>query len=102
IYMSTLYYYILPYTTLFLSFKAAPSAFQLRRQFLEAIDDEIAGGIRRWIGRPTRPPLERPLDEARLEAFLARRIEVEVMAGDHRSEEHTSELQSREKLVCRL
>src|SRR5258707_5810107 len=31
-----------------------------------------------------------------------RRIKVAVMYGDDRSEEHTSELQSRQYLVCRL
>src|SRR2546427_10212628 len=53
-------------------------------------------------------PLERRAGAARLEPHEARRAEVaggadhDAAAGEGRSEEHTSELQSQSNLVCRL
>src|SRR5690606_41284411 len=38
----------------------------------------------------------------KLNRLHARRVTTEAAAGPDRSEEHTSELQSRENLVCRL
>src|SRR5690606_42051575 len=83
---------LFPYTTLFRSAHA--------RGPVE--DDDVVG---------VRPPAElrlrapaRPLDEDDLAAAHARlvpRLRDRVLERD-RSEEHTSELQSRENLVCRL
>src|SRR5690606_41483591 len=70
---------LFPYTTLFRSiqvvlngFHAANAATNLNRQFGEALGDSCNGGA------------------------------VNRLTGKGRSEEHTSELQSRENLVCRL
>src|SRR5690606_4732770 len=58
--------------------------------------------------RPARqpPPAERLVAAAGIEQQLepadAKRVAAEVHARQPRSEEHTSELQSRENLVCRL
>src|SRR5699024_12269726 len=81
---------LFPYTTLFRS-----------------VADAIDRGDKISIGQAGREPAERAqmrLRECRLvHAGLvgtdrAQRIEI----GEHRSEEHTSELQSRFDLVCRL
>src|SRR5690606_41040155 len=50
------------------------------------------------------PAFAHPVLFRRLEAAKAQRPEMRVIVVDprHRSEEHTSELQSRENLVCRL
>src|SRR5690242_21565319 len=42
------------------------------------------------------------LDEASRDTFIERNVGDEQMAGNLRSEEHTSELQSHVNLVCRL
>src|SRR5258708_17894213 len=71
---------LFPYTTLFRSLAldgASPGSWELLRQLLE----------------------ERPLDEHRLEW---RTVAGELRRGRVRSEEHTSELQSPDHLVCRL
>src|SRR5207302_8761781 len=49
------------------------------------------------------PPLREPADVAALRQALKEGV-IDCIASDHapRSEEHTSELQSRENLVCRL
>src|SRR3712207_7140177 len=66
---------LFPYTTLFLSLRARPV-------------------------RPARPPLRRT--RLLLPAARARRAARRRAAPGQRSEEHTSELQSRQYLVCRL
>src|SRR3712207_8960731 len=75
---------LFPYTTLFRSHLAAGGP-DLERQ-------PAGGGVRgnRHLLRPLPPGRPRP--DPRLPAA----------AGYHRSEEHTSELQSRQYLVCRL
>src|SRR5690606_40763913 len=58
-----------------------------------------AGGL----GRPLRGPAARPRDAARggADGFVQERPR-QLRRHELRSEEHTSELQSRENLVCRL
>src|SRR5439155_8726913 len=46
--------------------------------------------------------LATPLAEAALAVKLPRNLSVILSSANHRSEEHTSELQSRGHLVCRL
>src|SRR3712207_8410784 len=74
---------LFPYTTLFRS-----HALRLRR----GVDDE-------HDGRPQQPGHVRGGGEPELEPRPRRAVE---QAHDARSEEHTSELQSRQYLVCRL
>src|SRR2546430_12467610 len=50
---------------------------------------------------PTRPAAARPGGAARLHDHAGRR-RYPAARGPHRSEEHTSELQSQSNLVCRL
>src|SRR2546430_9810771 len=54
----------------------------------------------RSAGRPDLPELQ-PLGPGH-PALAARRRDRSVAAATHRSEEHTSELQSQSNLVCRL
>src|SRR2546425_3831491 len=81
---------LFPYTTLFRSHGAG-------RGLLGA--DE-GGADRRGLHRRARDPLA-DLDVHRAGAAHARE-EVRGAVRDHRSEEHTSELQSLAYLVCRL
>src|SRR5690606_41980832 len=85
---------LFPYTTLFRSVVA-------ERQ----VERDVGGGDAVVLGRTTgarpRGPADGDLDVASGHEL------VEVVTGDvgvqvERSEEHTSELQSRENLVCRL
>src|SRR5258708_30742756 len=73
---------LFPYTTLFRSPRAA----------LPAPLPAAAAGSRR--GGDGRRPSRRSL--------TACRVRFREKGGDHRSEEHTSELQSPDHLVCRL
>src|SRR3712207_7163801 len=74
---------LFPYTTLFRS-----------------VDHEEV----RRVGEPPRPALHRGDALAVLAVLLLLEVAGEPAAGHlgHRSEEHTSELQSRQYLVCRL
>src|SRR3712207_8689550 len=78
---------LFPYTTLFRS----PRGVALRRTARGGVP--VRAGVRRAAGRLS-PAQQGPLAAVHaLAAALLRR---------HRSEEHTSELQSRQYLVCRL
>src|SRR3712207_7720202 len=89
---------LVPYTTLFRSAggRVGPAGRAARLQWLL-----------RAAGRPARPavhlrpPLRRPARADRRRA-LPRHLPALAGAGAARSEEHTSELQSRQYLVCRL
>src|SRR5690606_41768543 len=92
---------LFPYTTLFRS----PPAQVVVEPQLAAL---VAGGLHRLV-----PPLQQPLgvgEAARLlgvggggqEEHLGGDLFRPQLTGLDRSEEHTSELQSRENLVCRL
>src|SRR5690349_23437623 len=52
--------------------------------------------------RQVRLPVEQVVDLHQVERGQAPQLERQVHLGDARSEEHTSELQSRRDLVCRL
>src|SRR3712207_8302210 len=71
---------LFPYTTLFRSDVLLP--WELHRTWLE----------RGWFW----------FEQDLLQAFLSGNGDWEVLLAAHRSEEHTSELQSRQYLVCRL
>src|SRR5690606_41594936 len=62
----------------------------------------LAGGRQRGM----RGALRQLVGQGGLEGVAGHRLGKDALdagvAGDHRSEEHTSELQSRENLVCRL
>src|SRR3712207_8646092 len=85
---------LFPYTTLFRSYLVA-GAFELR-------DDPAAAGVDR------EPPVLGPMrDEDTRRAHLTAWHQEPWRESEHvreqiRSEEHTSELQSRQYLVCRL
>src|SRR2546422_2976072 len=83
---------LFPYTTLFRSYES--------RGFLGAARERLRGGDVQGAATKARRALEEGLQEAcqALEAPLAFRRGQ----ANERSEEHTSELQSRLHLVCRL
>src|SRR5690606_41725227 len=82
---------LFPYTTLFRS-RAGARAQGGRQRAAAPAPQRPAQGAR----RPRRPGDDRGAPEARCRRRRAR------LLRRGRSEEHTSELQSREKLVCRL
>src|SRR3712207_7042779 len=79
---------LFPYTTLF------------RSRVAGTLDLQVAIGMPLGRGPAHRlPPLRRQREQRGL---LARRERLERLLAGRRSEEHTSELQSRQYLVCRL
>src|SRR5436305_10259701 len=84
---------LLPYTTLFRSLRGSEQRHRL------LFERNVAGVYRTTIdGRI----LECNAAMAGILGFSSREELMEQAAGDLRSEEHTSELQSRPHLVCRL
>src|SRR3712207_8476555 len=81
---------LFPYTTLFRS-QGAEEACGEPLHVLEVEDVDLA---------ELRPQLRRDVVEARV--LVIALDAVEGIVGRRRSEEHTSELQSRQYLVCRL
>src|SRR3712207_6979287 len=88
---------LFPYTTLFRSDDAARL--------------ELAGDLRACLDLPNdaaalaavhRAATSQRARDALLDRLAARHLLSEVMIRNRRSEEHTSELQSRQYLVCRL
>src|SRR3712207_8818291 len=90
---------LFPYTTLFRSFRASEAGAHLphraepARLRRAAARRGSAGGAARRVRLPPEPGLELPLRPGR---------HLRLAVADQRSEEHTSELQSRQYLVCRL
>src|SRR3712207_8777754 len=78
---------LLPYTTLF------RSCVEMRVRVNDGVPDDLAG-------RPVILNRVNPDEETKLHHPQSYR--VAVGPDGHRSEEHTSELQSRQYLVCRL
>src|SRR5258708_26570221 len=78
---------LFPYTTLFRSALARPVA--RHPETLQLHDDRAARRV---------APLPGTLDER----LAPERLAVDALGGELRSEEHTSELQSPDHLVCRL
>src|SRR3712207_7470500 len=76
---------LFPYTTLFRSLRPAAAP---RRAPVGVLPRRRAAAARRLPGADR--------------ALRAGRVAVHLAAGRRRSEEHTSELQSRQYLVCRL
>src|SRR5258707_6995186 len=75
---------LFPYTTLFRSCDKVCEAFGERRKELLMHPELLDGFVRKYLQVPA-------YDETQIEKLWV-----------HRSEEHTSELQSRQYLVCRL
>src|SRR3712207_8559018 len=88
---------LFPYTTLFRSDGKAREA--ARHAVEHAYDRELPPYGRLFLYLPFEHSEE--LDDQRLSVELFRGLAAE-MGSDERSEEHTSELQSRQYLVCRL
>src|SRR5206468_9015752 len=93
---------LFPYTTLFRS----PSFLVVRVAVDEPVPDELRFDRRdgadhaRVVGGQEAD--ERNDEEARVEPLRAVRLGEGIQPDVERSEEHTSELQSRSDLVCRL
>src|SRR3712207_7061233 len=81
---------LFPYTTLFRSGPSRPSRWRSHAQTIATITRITTG-----VGTPS------PATRAEVATATAQR-RLSVKAGLARSEEHTSELQSRQYLVCRL
>src|SRR3712207_9330419 len=93
---------LFPYTTLFRSWRLIPFATVIMIAGLASIPSEVddaakvdgATGLKKiWY---VSLPLQLPI------ALIAVLFGIVFTATDMRSEEHTSELQSRQYLVCRL
>src|SRR3989449_6763687 len=86
---------LFPYTTLF---RSTSMAIRFRKSivvgFMRISPSEMVGNSR---GKP--PALHTPRLTA---SATCLRCALQLVSSDHRSEEHTSELQSRLHLVCRL
>src|SRR5690606_42012423 len=90
---------LIPYTTLFRSdFRGTAAADEGDRQRFPAPRE---GDLLR-LRRRGEPQAERAAAEVLRPAPAPRRLQGDGPGSGHRSEEHTSELQSRENLVCRL
>src|SRR3712207_8354768 len=77
---------LFPYTTLFRSFtRLAPASGTPKASTARSVPRCSAGRNQRWALHITKAPWH-----------------ATATTRDHRSEEHTSELQSRQYLVCRL
>src|SRR2546421_11959546 len=93
---------LFPYTTLFRSMRLVPPAPGLRPVLSDV--DVVSGHAHFDLVHIQHPPFltmvfHDPVPRAPPQAFLLRAVAV---APGPRSEEHTSELQSRSDLVCRL
>src|SRR5207302_9535350 len=81
---------LFPYTTLFRSTARRRSAWRRTCRRQQQTTFGARGAASRWRGRQT----------GKTDSFCA--SEISGARQEPRSEEHTSELQSRENLVCRL
>src|SRR3712207_7550560 len=79
---------LFPYTTLFRS--------QLGREIFQR------DLLRRWPGKTYERETRQAQHHSSIVASEIGQQETHLGVDDHRSEEHTSELQSRQYLVCRL
>src|SRR5690606_40088567 len=86
-----------PYTTLFRSDHEILCALFVAAEKLGVQDGVFRGRAAAWARALDRLRLDHALGADRQELFGCRAQQTDV-----RSEEHTSELQSRENLVCRL
>src|SRR5690606_39855730 len=75
---------------------------RLPKDRIEGLDDDRASRFAKWLAATWQSGL---LPRPRLDTVRSKAAELAKNASDdtwQRSEEHTSELQSRENLVCRL
>src|SRR3712207_8054408 len=105
---------LFPCTTLFrsdhaLDLRRALADEQQRRVAVDALDLVLLGvavaavDAQRLLGAEPAGLRREELGHARLDVrALARVLQAGGLEDEHRSEEHTSELQSRQYLVCRL
>src|SRR3712207_9118314 len=93
---------LFPYTTLFRSVKVAEVLANAEKKVETAFPDQplVEAGVRHALSVTYRS-LGR-YDIALRHASRARDLRFRLLGPEHRSEEHTSELQSRQYLVCRL
>src|SRR5690606_41679443 len=91
---------LLPYTTLFRSLAEVVAGIDL--EHLSAGDHKLIESSR--FGGDEVGVLAGAIEKTleRISAFVVRERDFTGSASHERSEEHTSELQSRENLVCRL
>src|SRR5690606_39886984 len=93
---------LFPYTTLFRS-EEMPSVVSLDPMPPVALDLEAHAAVRSLLDAAAEQAMEQPSAESVAPETDVVASEVELIAEARtRSEEHTSELQSRENLVCRL
>src|SRR3712207_9262615 len=93
---------LFPYTTLFRSVgPVARGKIDLSRSVTENIQ-AIADAFGRRVGDITTIVLERPRHHDLIEEIRSAGARIKLIQDGDRSEEHTSELQSRQYLVCRL
>src|SRR5690554_7547787 len=102
---------LFPYTTLFRSYnrrKDWENRFRLNFKDIEVMHDENDDVLRHNDGRLAWQSEIRRETKGGVEENKYRRLEDQMVmsyslgGAHHRSEEHTSELQSRPQLVCRL
>src|SRR5690606_41194644 len=90
-----------PYTTLFRSVEAHHGEHRsVGDAFVERLLDTLAEGVA--IGQVRQPVMPGHMRDSRLRPLLVGNVLEGRDPAASRSEEHTSELQSRENLVCRL
>src|SRR3712207_7209370 len=86
---------LFPYTTLFRSYEGRPNGDGLQGSDVHVVD--LLGGDAHDV--PTTPPGQNLFGTEDPAGPL---LDGRIGLSDRRSEEHTSELQSRQYLVCRL
>src|SRR5690606_41258016 len=93
---------LFPYTTLFRSSLGATEAETLRHVVIPAIAAHVVTGLRLGLGVAWIVLVPAEMLGVRAGLGYAILDARDRLAYPERSEEHTSELQSRENLVCRL
>src|SRR3712207_8534198 len=92
---------LLPYTTVFRAHPVQRVGQQEVEHLVAPVVEDERAPV--WVraAAPVLVLVERRAVEARQREVVAREVRRDTVE-DHRSEEHTSELQSRQYLVCRL
>src|SRR3712207_9494912 len=93
---------LFPYTTLFRSLVRLLHAAGVHVEGVGVLHDELAAAQEAEPGTVLVPVLELDLEHVQREVAVAVDLGGDRGRDDLRSEEHTSELQSRQYLVCRL
>src|SRR5690606_41738707 len=92
---------LFPYTTLFRSLRALPDVDRDRRGCPDGHRDD-RGGVVETEPQDAEDAVDEPGDREQEEHPGVEQVLTDLGEPHDRSEEHTSELQSRENLVCRL